>query len=166
MQRSDTYIWIPQTLTLQKEEIKSFFKGHSHPQCSWMDSLVSLQTSQWTWEAPNLQLQQPMGTRDTITPGRSGTRKELEHSPTVYPGALNPSSQLLCLACLTTHTEPVSLGLRGETSHTGQSKCLKTAAGWGLFCYYYFGTEVLQQPFWHRKKVPLRKQCTQKGLHN
>lgn len=127
-------------------------------------TLDSLQTSQQTWEDPNLQLGDKRGTtgvkthpvhadeKATTTPGRLGTTEELQHSPPVYLGAWNPSSQLLCLACLTTHTEPVLLGLCGETSHTGQRQISKNSSRVGIICFYYFGTEVLQQSFWHRKK--------------
>lgn len=84
--------------------------------------------------------------RITITPGRSETTEELQLSLSVYPGAQNLLSQLQCLACLTTHTEPVLLGLHGETSHTGQMQMPKNSSRVGII-FNYFGIEVLQQHF-------------------
>lgn len=100
-------------------------------------TLNSLQTSQQTRKAPNLQYSSPRGQRAIAAPGRSETTEEFQHSPALYLEAWNPSSQLLSLACLTAHTEPVLLGLHGETSHTGQRQISKNSSRVGIFSLFW-----------------------------
>jgi len=135
-------------LSPQKIRTKSVFSRDPPTLSAAARTLGSLQASHQTREARTYNFSSPWGQRATITLSRSDTRGEL---PPVYPWAWNPSSQLLWLACLTTHTEPVLLGLHGERSHTGQRQTSENSSRVGIISYYYCGTEELQQPFWCTK---------------
>lgn len=74
----------------------------------------------------------PWGQRVATAQGRSESTAELRHGPAVYLWAQKPPSQLLCLACLTAHTEPVLLGLCGEMRHTGQRQMSKNSSRVGI----------------------------------
>lgn len=115
--------------TQKKEE--SLFKWPLFPQCSRKESGES-PSKATTMRRTEPAITAAQDNKITITSGRSETTEEFQLSLPVYPGAQNPSSQLQCLACLTTHTEPVLLGLHGETSHTGQTQMPKNSSRVGI----------------------------------
>lgn len=94
----------------------------------------------------------PWGHRATIAPGRSET-EELQHSP---PCVRKQSSQLLCLVCLTSRTEPVLLGFHGEWSQPSQRQMSKNSSRVGIIffviilelrcCISLFNTEKISFP--------------------